>query len=176
MQAKKKVMLAAIPLLMSATIPIKSLVSNNSMEPVIPQDQQSQVETHVEPVEPQAVEPTDPAPADPVESSPAPTPEPEPVVPSNNLHLGWMQDAGIAEADYSAVEELVTLISNWNVNAQGMNDGYGLGKLPKRLWQNLNCNITENPVDHLVCMNRYITTRYGSWGPALNRYQSSGTY
>lgn len=176
---KKKIIGASLAIALSATIPIRAIVSNN-MEPT------NQTEPTPELVEPEIVEEQvvpeqqESVPVASQEQTSTPT-QPEPETPpeapdTTQLHRGWMQDAGIAEADYDSVEEMISLISNWNVNAQSANDGYGLGKLPRRLWNQMGCTITENPVDHLACLNKYITLRYGSWGPALNRQKNSGSY
>ena len=118
----------------------------------------------------------------PVEQTPTPSapqqaePDPAPVEPTLTQHEQWMKDAGLKQEDWASADELIALVSNWDVNSRGLGDSYGLGKLPDRIWKNFGCNKTENPVDHIDCMNKYISVRYSDWASALQRYKTSNFY
>lgn len=86
----------------------------------------------------------------------------------------WMAAAGIAPADYSAVEILIERESSWNPNAINPSSG-ACGLVQSLPCSKLSPNWND-PVVALKWADSYVKGRYGSWQAALAHSYANGWY
>lgn len=89
-------------------------------------------------------------------------------------HTDWMAAAGIAPADYSAVEILIQRESSWNPNAINPSSG-ACGLVQSLPCSKLGPNWND-PVVALKWGDDYVKGRYGSWQAALAHSYANGWY
>lgn len=96
----------------------------------------------------------------------APT-EPSPVVEPKQLspHEELMQQAGIPQTDWSAVNYIVSHESSWQPTARNVGSGaYGLCQaLPASKMSSVGRDYKTNPVTQLKWCHQYAIGRYGGW-------------
>lgn len=97
-----------------------------------------------------------------------PAPAPQPVL---NEHQQWMRDAGIAEADWEAVDYIISHESSWRPAVYNSEGCVGLGqRCPASTLLNVCPDL--NPVCQLRHFTTYAVSRYGGWQNAASVWQS----
>lgn len=83
----------------------------------------------------------------------------------------WMQQAGIPITE--ATRTLILKESSCRPTAQNpTTSAYGIGQFLDSTWATVGCVKTSDPVQQLVCMQRYVVQRYASWDNALATWYS----
>lgn len=126
--------------------------------------------TPVSTPEPTATPTPEPTPVPTPEPTPAPTPIPTPV-PVLSSKDQMMQEAGIAQSDWAAVDYIVTKESTWrhNVWNSAGSGAYGMCQaLPATKMATAGADYMTNPVTQLRWCDSYAKSRYGGWWAAYN--------
>lgn len=89
---------------------------------------------------------------------------------SKSDKIAYMSEAGIAESDYSYVDDILTKESGWNYKAVNPSSGaYGLCQsLPPGKMSSAGSDYLTNPSTQLRWCASYAKERYGSWQNAHN--------
>ncbi len=86
----------------------------------------------------------------------------------------YMQQAGIAESDWTYVDYVIERESHWNVGSTSSNGCYGLGQACPGSKLVAACpNWTSDPVCQLQFFTSY-ANRYGGWAGAYNAWLAQG--
>lgn len=103
--------------------------------------------------------------------------EPQPVAETIVLtpHESLMQQAGIPESDWNAVDYIVRHESSWNSSAQNTESGaYGLCQaLPSWKMASAGTDYMSNPVTQLKWCHDYASHRYGGWWSSFAFWRSN---
>lgn len=104
----------------------------------------------------------------PVATAPEPVKEPEPTPqPSLTEHQQWMQQAGIAESDWNAVDYIAEHESSWRPTIYNKEGCVGLmQRCPASTLLSVCPDL--NPVCQLRHFTEYAVSRYGGWQGAYS--------
>lgn len=100
------------------------------------------------------------------EQVPTPAPKPPvkastPVVAASGDCASWLQQAGISNPD---AVWLISKESGCRPTAQNpTSSAYGIFQFLDSTWAGVGCVKTSDPVQQMICGERYIMRRYGSW-------------
>jgi len=100
-------------------------------------------------------------------------PKPAPVAPTSvsGTCEGWMRQAGIT--DIPTAMWLVQHESGCRPTAQNPHStAYGIFQFLNGTWAGAGCTKTSDPVQQMICGQRYVNNRYGGWGGARAFWQS----
>lgn len=84
--------------------------------------------------------------------------------------VDWMRAAGISDADFGYVDDIISHESGWNYHAVNRSSGaYGLPQsLPAGKLASAGADWRDNPVTQLRWAHNYAVGRYGSWEAAYH--------
>lgn len=100
-----------------------------------------------------------------------PSKTPSPTPPANDKY-SWMTQAGIPQELWWAVDYVIDGESDWNPTARNPNSSaFGLGQFLNSTWGLVGCTKTGNPVQQLICADRYAKATYGGWVNAANHWK-----
>lgn len=86
----------------------------------------------------------------------------------------WMAQAGISDSD---AVWLITKESNCRPTAQNpRSTAYGIFQFLDSTWAGVGCVKTSDPVQQMICGQRYVMNRYGSWSKARAFHSANGWY
>jgi hypothetical protein len=108
------------------------------------------------------------------EAAVKPQPEPEPQSPPLNDKEQLMQEAGIPQSDWGAVDYIVSHESSWNAEATNPSSGsHGLCQaLPASKMASAGTDYMTNPVTQLRWCHQYAQSRYSGWWSAFASWKN----
>lgn len=87
----------------------------------------------------------------------------------------WMAQAGIT--DTATAHWLIMKESGCRPNAQNpRSTAYGIFQFLDSTWAGAGCTKTSDPVQQMVCGQRYVMNRYGSWANAKAFWERNSWY
>lgn len=91
-----------------------------------------------------------------------------PKAPQTGSCASWMAQAGISNAD---AVWLIQKESGCNPTAQNpTSTAYGIFQFLNATWAGQGCVKTSDPVQQMICGQRYVMNRYGSWANAKSHH------
>lgn len=104
---------------------------------------------------------------------PIATPKPVTSAPSGSCG-DWLAQAGISDPD---AVWLISKESGCNPNAQNpRSTAYGIFQFLDSTWKGVGCVKTSDPIQQMICGQKYVMARYGSWAKARSFHQGNGWY
>lgn len=86
----------------------------------------------------------------------------------------WLAQAGITDGD---AIWLISKESGCNPNAQNpKSTAYGIFQFLDSTWTGVGCTKTSDPIQQIICGQKYVMARYGSWSNAKAFWQSHSWY
>ena len=103
-----------------------------------------------------------------------PKPVTQPVQASGDCN-SWMDAAGIT--DKATASWLISKESGCRATAQNpRSTAYGIFQFLDSTWAGAGCTKTSDPVQQMVCGQRYVVNRYGSWTNARAFWERNSWY
>ncbi len=85
---------------------------------------------------------------------------------------GWLRAANIPEKDWENVDYIIEKESDWNPTAENPSTtAYGLAQFLDGTWSTVGCTKNSDPVQQLVCADKYAKQRYKSWEGAVGAWK-----